>query len=108
MTVLGSGIFNSISFEVCYYITNRNLRIGVVEINLIQNICLLWTSNVSGGSFAKNRIWFQLKCVGDTTTHIEAFLTTGMISIRYALLYGFSLQLGKNDADTQHGTAHRR
>ena len=51
---------------------------------------------------------FQLIAVRDTATHIEALSAPGYVRIGDTLLDRLTLQLGKDDADVQHGSSHWR
>ena len=48
-----------------------------------------------------------MEAVRGFPTHLETSLATGIVSVRYPLLYGFPLKLGEHDTDIQHRPPHR-
>ena len=50
----------------------------------------------------------QLETERGGPAHVETTLTPGIVSVGYTFLDCLSLQLGKHDADVQHGPAHWR
>ena len=48
-----------------------------------------------------------MEAVRGFSTHLETSLAAGIVSVRYPLLYGFSLKLGEHDTDIQHRPPHR-
>jgi len=48
-----------------------------------------------------------MEAVRGFPAHLEAPLAAGIVSVRYPLLYGFSLKLGEHDTDIQHRPPHR-
>ena len=57
---------------------------------------------------ALNSGGFKLKAERGRAAHVKTALAPGIVSVRHPLLNGFPFQLGKHDADVQHGPAHWR
>ena len=92
-------------FQIADHIGKGVVGICVQAIDQQDLLCLFGDGHVAGGMDALKHCVCQLKTVGDPAAHVQTQAAAGIIGVGHPFLDGFPFQLGKHDADVEHGPA---